>query len=542
MKRALLLFCVFCCSSPYAVRSAEAPIDSLLQVLDRTIENRPAFTAEKESQLAALKERKARLQSPAERYRVNEEIIAGYESLVCDSAEVYIRENIAIAERLPDVIRVNDSKIRLAFIYSVSGQFVQAAELFRTLYVANLSREQQVSYCWTKIRYYENLGIYMDNSKLLNDYAREIDALRTTVMGLLPADSEEYLKEKAFQIETQGGNIDDAIAILTSVYRNQALDTHGSAMAAMSLAKAYRAKGDREQENEFLTRAAISDIRFAVKENEALLKLAMNLFEQGEITRSYNYISLALSDANFYNSRFRNTVFARVQPVIESNYLYRIEQQRFNLRIYTLLLSLLVVVLVVMLIIILRQMRITSRARVNLKHMNEQLVLLNRRLGDANIVKERYIGYFMNQCALYINKLDAYRKDINHKLKNGQIDRLYKPSANELEKEVEELYTNFDEAFLKLYPDFVNQFNLLLEPAARYKLEYVDRLNTELRIYALIRLGITNVNQIAEFLRCSLQTIYNYKSKVKSKARKEIANFEEEVKKLGLAIYESDSI
>jgi predicted transcriptional regulator YheO len=166
--------------------------------------------------------------------------------------------------------------------------------------------------------------------------------------------------------------------------------------------------------------------------------------------------------------------------------------------------------------------------------MNQDLIALNLKLSEANIVKEKYIGHFMTRCALYINKLDTYRKDVNHKIKNGQIQSLYKPSAKELEKEVEELYKNFDEVFLQLYPDFIDQLNSLLEPDAKYELED-NRFNTELRIFALMRLGITNVDQIADFLRCSLQTIYNYKSKVKNKARSDIANFGEEIRRLGFS-------
>jgi hypothetical protein len=303
-------------------------------------------------------------------------------------------------------------------------------------------------------------------------------------------------------------------------------------MAAMSLAKIYRMTGERALENKFLMLAAISDIKVAVKENEALLMLALNLFENGDVARAYNYISVALNDANFYNSRFKNTVIARVQPVIERNYFNKIDKQRQNLRLYAILISIFIVALVITLFLNFRQTKIVVKARKNLRRMNRDLVALNLKLSEANIVKEKYIGHFIIRSVFYINKLDTYRKDVNNKIKNGQIQSLYKPSAKELEKEVEDLYKHFDEVFLQLYPDFVNQLNSLLEPDARYELED-NRLNTELRIFALMRLGITNVDQIAEFLHCSLQTIYNYKSKVKNKARKDIANFGEEIHKLG---------
>lgn len=287
--------------------------------------------------------------------------------------------------------------------------------------------------------------------------------------------------------------------------------------------------------------AAITDVQLAVKENEALLSLAINLYEDGDINRSYNYIKAALDDANFYNSRFRNTVIARIQPIIEDTYLFKIEQQRKNLRVYALLTSLFVIILIITVYFIYRQIRIVSKAKKKLHIMNEQLVGANKSLDEANLIKEKYIGYFTNQCAVYVNKLDEYRKYVSRKIKTGQVDELYKFSSRAQEKEGEELYMNFDNAFLELYPDFVKEFNSLLRPEEQFKVEK-NQLNTELRIFALIRLGITDVNKIAVFLHYSMQTIYNYKSKVKGKSIIGGEQFEEEVKKIGSLSLKKGSI
>ena len=278
--------------------------------------------------------------------------------------------------------------------------------------------------------------------------------------------------------------------------------------------------------------ASMTDIKLAVKENEALLTLAVNLYHKGDIDRAYNYVKVALSDAIFYNSRFKNTVIARIHPIIENTYLIRLEKQKQNLRFYILLTSLVVVALAITLYFTYKQTKIVSRAKKNLKIMNEELVELNKNLDEANLIKERYVGYFMNQCAVYINKLDEYRKNVNRKIKTGQVDELYKSSSRPFEKELEGLYANFDKAFHKKKPSFVDEFNSLLKPEDSYKLEK-DQLNTELRIFALMRMGITDVGQIAVFLHYSVQTIYNYKSKVKKISILDGNLFEEEVKKLG---------
>ena len=303
-------------------------------------------------------------------------------------------------------------------------------------------------------------------------------------------------------------------------------------MMAMGLSRAYKQIGNSELEEKYLILAAMTDTKLSVKENEALLTLAVNLFHKGDIDRAYNYIKVALDDAIFYNSRFKNTVIARIHPIIENTYLIRLEKQKQNLRFYIILVSLFVIALAITLYFTYKQTKIVSRAKKNLKDMNEELVVLNQNLDEANLIKEKYVGYFMNQCAVYINRLDEYRKNVNRKIKTGQIDDLYKSSSRPFEKELEELYSNFDKAFLKLYPNFVEKFNSLLKQEERYKLEK-DQLNTELRIFALIRLGITDVGQIAAFLHYSVQTIYNYKSKVKKLSVFEANLFEEKVKKLG---------
>lgn len=535
--RLTILFIVI--SAVFTNLSAANKPDSLLRVLDRNITERAVFTEQKEARIMNLKQKKTWQKSLEELYRINMDIIGNYESFIYDSAEVYVLENINIARKMGSSEYLTESNLRLAFIYSLSGLFVQADDILRSMDYDALPDWQKAIYCWNRIRYNENLMKYIDNRELSEKCMDEIDVLRSRVIGLLPYGSELYDKERAFQLQAEG-DFEGALTILDEIFGRQEKDTHAFAMAAMSLAKVYRLAGNREQENKYLKMAAITDAQLAVKENEALLVLAKNLFDEGDLDRAYNYISAALSDANFYNSRFRNTVIARVHPIIEKNYLNRIEKQKLNLRLYAVLASLLVIAFAVTLSINFRQTKIVSKARKNLRAMNEKLLGLNLKLDEANIIKEKYIGYFMNECAVYIDKLDKYRKDVNLKIKNGQIDRIYKPSSVELEKEVEGLFRNFDNAFLQLYPSFVEEFNAMLKPGEQYILEK-DRLNTEMRIFALIRLGITDSNHISVFLRCSMQTIYNYRSKVKGKALNG-DNFEAEVRKLGSISNQSISL
>lgn len=494
MKRTLL-FTFFLLNSLFYLYAGNEN-DSLLKVLDKVISERLVYTQKKEATIKELKKKKVGLNSLEDIYNLNKEIIHQYETFVCDSAEQYIHENIDIAKTIGNKEYLLEEQLRLAFVYSLSGLFIQANDIFKSIKCADLPDHLKASYCWNRIRYYENLIKYTDDIRFSNEYITEKEAYRDTVMGVLVEESEEYKKEEAVKLQDKG-SIKEALRILTKIYNKQELTSHGYAMMAMGLARVYRLIGNDVLEEKYLILAAMTDIKLAVKENEALLTLAVNLYQRGDIDRAYNYIKVALDDAIFYNSRFKNTVIARIHPIIENTYLIRLEKQKQNLRFYIFLTSLFVVTLAITLYFTYKQTKVVSRAKRHLKAMNEELVGLNKNLDEANLIKEKYVGYFMNQCAVYINKLDEYRKNVNRKIKTGQIDDLYKSSSRPFEKELEELYHNFDKAFLKLYPNFVEEFNSLLKPEEHYSLEK-DQLNTELRIFALVTIYDNTLKSVAQ--------------------------------------------
>lgn len=504
-------------------------VDSLLRVLDRTVSRRTMYEMKKKTGINKLKLEKSKLQDITSIYHINNKIIFQYESFVCDSAESYIHENIQIAKQLNESDLLSESEIELAFIYSLSGLFVQAYGILTSVEYDRLSTVLKIKYCWTYIRYYENLIKYTADIKYDRQYNKEIVFFRDEVLGLLNKESEEYLKERAFKLQ-EAGNYTKALKILLSLFQNTEPETHAFAMAAMSLAKIYALEESKEKENYYMILAAITDTQLAVKENEALLSLATNLYKDGRTDRAHDYIKTALEDANFFNSRFKNSVIARVQPIIENTYLLKIEHQKQNLRLYAAIITTGVLVLIIALYFNYNQKRIILETRRKLLHKNEELVDLNKRLDESNITKEKYIGYFINQSSVNFDKLQRFKKDVYLKIKAGLTSELSKLSSSAFE--TEEVYTGFDSAFLELYPDFVEKFNLLLRPGKQFQLPK-NQLNTELRIFALIRLGITDVSQIALQLRLSTQTIYNYKSKIKKSSIIEGDLFEEEVKKIG---------
>ena len=529
MKKALtvILLLVFSFSEVYS----NIRIDSLLSVLDYTINKRSTYEERKKADILELKQKKNELNDLTSIYNINEMIIRQYEPFICDSAELYIYENIQIAKDLMRSDLLYESEIRLAFIYSLSGLFIQANGLLTSIEYDKLPDHLKKNYCYTSIRYYESLIKYTDDIKYSGQYIKEKDFFRNEVIGLLEKESEEYLKENAFRYQ-EAGNYNEALKILTILFQEQQTGTHSFAMASMSLAKVYAQAGYKEEENYYLTLAAITDVQLAIKENEALLSLATNLHENGQTDRAYNYIKVALEDANFFNSRSKNSVIARVQPIIEISYLQKIEQQKKNLRLYAVFTTLVVLTLIITLYFLYRQKRIISKNREKLLQKNEELIELNKQLDEANIIKEKYIGYFINKNFYYVDRLERYRKDVKLKIKTGMIDELHKSFSNASENEMDKIYDDFDKVFLELYPNFVEEFNSLLKLDKRFNISK-NQLNAELRIFALIRLGITDVNQIALLLRLSTQTIYNYKSKIKKNSAIDSNSFEEQLKRIG---------
>ncbi|MGV8963733.1 MAG: DUF6377 domain-containing protein [Candidatus Saccharimonadaceae bacterium] len=505
--------------------------DSLLNVLDKVILERETYLYNKEAKISGYKQEKKFSKDTVELININWNIIQEYSSFICDSAEYYTKENLLLAKGVNNEEVQTECLLQLSYFYSLSGLFLQANEIFEQLDYDNLSDNHKARYCWTHIRYFENLIFYTNDSRYSKQYEEQKEAYRDKVLGLLEEGSEEYNKELIHKLQSEG-SFTLAEDLLLSIFHDQKPSTHDYAMTAMNLAKFYDLVDNYDLEEYYLLVAAITDIELAVKENEALLSLAVNLYENGDIVRPYKYIKVALDDALFYNARFKNSVIARVQPIIEDAYLQKIYSQQKNLRYYSILTSLFALVLIITLFYLYLQVKAVSKVRKELWIMNKNLLQLNRNLDEANTVKEHYIGYFMNQCSVYINKLDKFRKNVKLNIKTGQIINIFKLSGDELEKNITELHFNFDKAFLALYPNFVIEFNSLLKPGEEYSTE-LGELNNELRIFALIKLGITDVKQIADFLHYSIQTVYNYRSKVKGKAVTKGDQFEKMIIKIG---------
>ena len=290
--------------------------------------------------------------------------------------------------------------------------------------------------------------------------------------------------------------------------------------------------------------SAMTDIRNSTKENAAFQALATLYYRHGDLFRAFRYTQAAVEDALFSNVQFRTVQMSELYSIIIASHQTKESRTKHKLQHYLVLISVLSAVLVLLFVYLCKQLRKVYRIKEELSQTNAKLARLNEELGekteqlsDSNAVKVQYIARFFDLCSMYIDKMDDYRKSLKKLAQDRKFDELNKrlKSTSMLEDEQDELYKNFDAIFLNLYPTFVADFNSLLIPEERIALRPGDLLNKELRIYALLRMGITDSAKIASFLRCSLSTVYNYRTKVRNKAAISREEFEKMVMKIGTA-------
>ena len=342
---------------------------------------------------------------------------------------------------------------------------------------------------------------------------------------------------------------DKAIRLLTDYLALQKDYEHDVAICAYTLSESYRLKGDKEKEKEYLIVSAMADMKTAVREYISLRKLAVLLYQEGDIERAYSYVKICMEDAAACNARLRKLEILEIFPIINDAYQQKTEKQQEQMKWALVSISLLSLFLLLAIFYVYKQMKKVAAARrevidanKRLKELNDELHLSNAQLKEANhsiaensYLKEEYIGRYMDQCSVYLEKMDNYRRSLGKIAATGNVEELYKniKSSKFIEGELKEFYTNFDNTFLQLFPTFVEDFNALLADDEQISLKAGERMNTELRIFALIRLGITDSVKIAQFLRYSVTTIYNYRTKVRNKAAGDRDLLEQEVMTIG---------
>lgn len=551
----ILLYFLFGLLFSLSVIAQSADRDIRLKELDRIVAFPEKYEQQKEGRIAALKAERARAVTEAERFEADAKLVEEYKVYIADSALHYVQEQLHIARKLGDRRLVDKARMMLAEVRIITGMYREAQDLLAVVGEPGLPEDLKGYYYHLYNTLYGAMRDYAIGTDLQQEYEHLANLYRDSLLMLYPAGSDTQVLVGAEQLISRG-RAQEALAVLMPYYATLDPDGREMGYTAYSVADAYRSLGDEEKEKEYLTISALSDLKCGVKEYISLRELAALLYKEGDVARAYAYMKKAMEDAAFCNARLRTIEVSQVLPIVNEAYRLQTERQRRQMVVSLLSISVLALFLVLLALYLRRQMRRLAQAKQELGKVNEQLRWLNEELQDVNrqlsdsngrlqetndslaevnYIKEAYIGRFLDLCSMYIGKLDTYRRSLNKKAMNGQTEELFKElkSTQFVDDELEEFYANFDTAFLHLFPDFVTDFNALLADGEEVVLKPGELLNTELRIFALIRLGITDSNKIAQFLRYSLKTIYNYRTKMRNKARGVRDDFEREVMRIG---------
>ncbi|REH01604.1 DUF6377 domain-containing protein [Flavobacterium aquicola] len=527
----------------YSGYSSDA--DSIFDKLNDAVKNKQKYVQLKEERILNFKKIKSEDLSKEQEYNYNKTLYREYQKFNSDSAILYVKKNLVIASELKNKDLTDLAQLQLANLYSSSGKYRESEAILKSINKKTLSKSLLPNYYTVYREFFEHYNAN-STSKI---YIEQIVKYRDSLLGILNP------KTLNFRINQIQKNIFDrkftvSLKQLSVLLKDTKVEDPQYAMLTYLFGKIYEAENKLELRKKYYALSATADIINANKDNASLQELALVFYEIGDVDMAYKLTQSAIEDALYCNVQFRTVLMSQIYSIINTSYLEQEAKRKTELQMYLLFISVLSGFLVIAVIYVYRQMKKVSRIRGELFTTSQKLAELNRditetngqlqernaQLSESNHIKEEYIAHFFSLCSSYINKLENYRVILNKKAALKQFDEIYKmlKSTTLVEKELEELYENFDVIFLNLYPTFVKDFNALLITEEQIVLKQGELLNTELRIFALIRLGITDSVKIAAFLRYSLSTIYNYRTKARNKSAVSRNDFEETVMKIGL--------
>ncbi len=506
-------------------------IDSILVELDELLEIRQTYFEEKYKSITRLNQQinlidkndKTRL------FEINTKLFDEFGSFIYDSAFHYAAKLQDLAFESGNSRLISTARMKMSFVLLSSGMFHEALDTLNAIDPENLNNKRKVEYYDLKARAWYDMSEYANDPYFAPIYSEKGNEL--TRKAIQFADPRNYQKWASMALlNLRSNRLDSALVYYKKVLNEFDVSLHQKAMVYASMANCNLLTGDTLSAISYLAQSAINDIKSVVTETIALRNLANVLFHQGYVKEAHNYILIANADARFYGARQRSFQISGVLPIIEGEKLGLIENQKKQLEIYLILLTLLAAVIIFSLVVIFKQLVRLKKARAAILDANINLESLNDNLREANKIKEEYIAYYFNISTNYVDKLEHLKENILRNLENkryGNIDQSL--SKLVIKKERDQLFQNFDKIFLSIFPDFVDGFNALFNEEDRVYLSEDGAMNTDLRIFALIRMGIFENEKIAKILNFSINTIYSYKNRIKKRSLVPNNEFEDKI-------------
>lgn len=493
--------------------SCKGENDGLYKLLDSQLAKRTQVTDAKEQRLLDMKKKLNEAPDGNQRYERCEKLIEEYVLFNSDSTAQYIRMATAMADQMGRADRKDRCTMYNAYMLASSGNFSEAERTIGSVKPDRLDTAEKLRYYETRRWIYNVWEAYLNDNHYARIYADKAAVCLDSLVNLTEPDTPDGLYFRAEQQLAQG-ILGDAEDTYLECIKRLSPTQRRYASATCALAMVYKKQQRTADYEHYMLLAAIADQQIPLKENLALQELAAFLSNtRNDPARAQRYLILAVEDAIYYNSRLRLSQIARKLPHIAQRYNKREEHTRQIQNMAIAIMAVLGIAITITALTIYRQNRKLYKRR-------RQIIKLNKQLKATNRSREQYVGLFIELCAAYIEKYNRFHKAVERKVKAHQTEDLPSLLHTNRNKDTDarEFFANFDRAFLKLYPDFIEQLNALLKPDYRLAPRSGELLGPELRIMALIRLGVNETTSIATLLLYAPQTIYNYRSAIKSHA------------------------
>ena len=570
--RTLILTITICLS----IINARADNNKLYERLDSVIAHSADYNVAKEKRLKDIKLGAKFVTAATDRLHIYEQLANEYSPYVYDSAMVYVQRGISLAEKTGNSDYCNRFMITKASLLIVQGFYVEAKENLDKIEIQQSDPNQSYLYYSAKSSLYYNLNAYCQNMEFCQDYNDKFKEYISKALYYCPRNSALYYYMKGISLFYSGRSINEISASLNKAMQMFGPESYMYAMAAYALSKAYGNNKQWEQQERYLLLAAIGDVMSANNESLALQDVALSLYKnKNDLDKAQKYISQTLKDANVYNSRLRRVELYTNLHVILSAYNEKLQKEGIWKNVTIICILVLLVVIATTVVYVSRKRDLLKKSEKELKALaeelsatnkqqlkdnkalqdsngeltssnkafqdsNDKLTISNKTLRDANdelentnAKRELMANAFIMLCYQYIERLESQRKLVIRKIKANQQNELLSilSSSKRSTEENQNFLSQFDKIFLSLYPSFVNELNSLLIPEAQIELKEDNEMTPNLRVAALVRLGVTESPKIAGILSYSLQTIYNYRSTLKNSAIDK-EHFEENLQKL----------
>lgn len=550
MKRTAFFILFACCWVSIFSQTPDTGtlLRQLSDSLNYCIKHRQEYINKKETRIRTIKHRLTnKPQDDWQRYEIYDQLSKEYQKFNVDSAIHYAEKKLELSTLHHKSTELTRSKIDLSLLCSMRGRYLEAEKILQSINSCSLDKNLRAEYYSAYHQFWE----YYSISSRDNAYAKKQFALYDD--SLIHVMDHSSISYKILQANIAGNKKQylEAEKKFKELLADEEIGSAHYAMITCGLAFNYMTLNQPDQAQIYFTLSAITDLRNATRENMSLQILAMMEFQNKNLELASTYAQIAVEDAVASGIHFRTSQIYQFYTDLNAQYKQEETKQKAKLRTSLIVISCISFCLILLAIYIVLQIRRISRIKETLSQSNEQLRELNNRLNLMNEelnhkneelheignIKEKYIAQFFDLCSSYISKMENYQNQLYKLAINHHYEMLVKrlKSTSQIDEELEALYKHFDSIFLSLYPTFIEEFNALLSENEKITLKSEHLLNKELRIYALLRLGLVDSNKMASFLRCSISTIYNYRTKMRNKSRIERDDFENQVMQIGKA-------